>query len=76
MIVYKRQPKEALMEKLLAAILKFLPLLFAFGFVVPVLAQASTAIGWTPPLGLSPLVFALIIGGGWGLFAQIKGRWI
>ena len=28
------------------------------------------------PLGLSPLVFGLIFGGAWGLYAQVKGRWI
>ncbi|OAO03860.1 hypothetical protein [Parasphingorhabdus sp.] len=64
------------MEKALTLFLKFLPLIFAFGFVIPVIAQGTKALEWTPPLGLTPLWFALIIGGAWGLFAQIKGRWL
>ena len=65
-----------MIEKLLAQILKFLPLIFAFGFLVPVIAQGSEALGWTAPFGLSTLTFALIIGGIWGLVAQVRGRWI
>lgn len=64
------------MEKALTLFLKFLPLIFAFGFVIPVIAEGTKALGWTPPLGLPPLLFALIIGGAWGLIAQIKGRWL
>lgn len=65
-----------MVEKLLTLILKFLPLIFAFGFLVPVILQGSRALNWTPPFDLSALTFALIIGGAWGLFAQTKGRWI
>ena len=64
------------MEKIIRAIIYLLPLIFAFGFLVPVIAQGMAALGWTPPFGLTVFTFALIIGGGWGLFAQIKGRWI
>lgn len=64
------------MASLLGLIAKFLPLIFAFGFVVPVIAQSMAALGWTGPLGLSPLSFALVVGSVWGLIAQIKGRWI
>ncbi len=64
------------MEPILRLVLKFLPLIFAFGFLVPVMVQGTEALGWTPPFGLSALTFALIVAGAWGLFAQIKGRWI
>ena len=64
------------MEKALGAVLKLLPLIFAFGFLVPVIMQGMIALGWTPPLGLSVLAFALIVGGAWGLFAQVTGRWV
>lgn len=64
------------MSSRLALIMKFLPLIFAFGFVVPVIAQSMAAMDWAAPFGLGKLDFALIIGGGWGLIAQIKGRWI
>lgn len=64
------------MELILRSILAILPLIFAFGFLVPVIAQGMDAAGVAAPFGLSSLVFALIVGGTWGLFAQIKGRWI
>jgi len=64
------------MEKFISAILYFLPLIFAFGFLVPVIAQGMDALGWHAPFGLSVLSFALIVAGAWGLFAQVKGRWI
>ena len=64
------------MEKALTLFLKFLPLVFAFGFLVPVIAQGLQILGWTPSFGLSALSCALIVGGIWGGFAQWKGRWI
>ena len=63
-------------EKLLGGILKFLPLIFAFGLLVPVIMQGMDAMGWQAPFGLSALAFAVIIAGGWGLIAQVTGRWI
>jgi len=53
-----------------------MPLFFGFGFLVPVIMQGMDAMGWHAPLGLSTLVFALIVGGGWGVLAQIRRRWI
>lgn len=64
------------MAYLLKSLAAALPLLFAFGFLVPVIAQAMQALHIAAPLGLSPLMFAAIIGGGWGLVAQVTGRWI
>ena len=64
------------MERAITLVMKLMPLLFALGFLVPVIAQGIERLGWTPPLGLSPLAVGLIIGGGWGLFAQLKGRWL
>jgi len=64
------------MEKIIGLVLKLLPLIFAFGFLVPVIMQGTIAVGWTPPFGFSALTLALIIGGAWGLFAQVTGRWI
>jgi ABC-type dipeptide/oligopeptide/nickel transport system permease component len=63
-------------EKTLKAVVWLLPLIFAFAFMVPVIDQGMQALGWSAPFGLSTLTFALIIGGAWGLFAQIKGRWV
>ena len=52
------------------------PLLFGFGFLAPLSAKIIQTIGWTPPLGLTPLLTGLIIGGTLGLIAQIRGTWI
>ena len=64
------------MEKALRLIVAAMPLIFAFGFLVPVIMQAMEAAGLTAPFGVSPLTFALVLGGGLGLCAQIRGRWI
>ena len=57
-----------MVEKTLGAILQFLPLIFAFGFVVPVIAAGIQAAGIVPPFGLSPSTLALILGGLWGVW--------
>ena len=64
------------MERTIKLIAASLPLLFAFAFLVPVIDQGMSALGVSAPFGLSTLTFALIIGGAWGLFAQVTGRWI
>lgn len=64
------------MEKIFKFVIAGLPLIFAFGFLVPVIMQGMMALDLNAPFGLSMLTFALIVAGGWGLFAQIKGRWI
>lgn len=64
------------MERTLKLIAGIMPLLFAFAFLVPVIDQAMQALELSAPFGMPTLTFALIIGGGWGLFAQITGRFI
>lgn len=64
------------MEQTVKLIAGLLPLIFAFAFLVPVIDQAMQALGLGAPFGLSTLVFAVIVGGAWGLFAQVRGRWI
>lgn len=64
------------MERALKLVAASLPLVFAFAFLVPVIDQGMRALGLGAPLGLSTLTFALIVGGAWGLFAQVTGRWI
>ncbi|MEL7547045.1 MAG: hypothetical protein AAGJ84_10370 [Pseudomonadota bacterium] len=54
----------------------FGPLLFAVGFLIPLIAQIILALGWTAPFGLSAWMFAGILGGAYGVFAQITGRWL
>lgn len=64
------------MEHVLKTVATALPLIFAFAFLVPVIGQSMQALEITAPFGLSTLTFSLIIGGSWGLFAQVTGRWI
>ncbi|MEM9502036.1 MAG: hypothetical protein AAF941_09340 [Pseudomonadota bacterium] len=64
------------MERALKFIADAMPLLFAFAFLVPVIDQGMHALGLPAPFGLSTLTFALIIGGGWGVFAQVTGRFL
>lgn len=64
------------MERTLKLIAASLPLVFAFAFLVPVIDQGMQAIGLSAPFGLSTLTFALIVGGTWGLIAQLRGRWV
>ncbi|MAB12468.1 hypothetical protein [Parvibaculum sp.] len=64
------------MEKLIGGVFYIMPLIFAFGFLTPVMAQAIHTIGWLPPFGLSPLAFSAIVCGAWGLVAQFWRRWI
>lgn len=59
---------------LLAAVAKFLPLIFAVGFLAPLISQSLTALGWSAPYGNLWLGLGLAIS--WGLIAQFKGRWI
>lgn len=64
------------MQKLLGLVVALLPLIFAFAFLVPVIAQGMQALDLQAPFGLSTLTFAFVVGGGWGLIAQMTGRWI
>ena len=64
------------MEKILKITFYLGPLIFAFGFLMPLIAQSISALGWTPPFGLSPLSFGFAVAGSLGLLAQIRGSWI
>ncbi|MBV7258156.1 hypothetical protein [Erythrobacter crassostreae] len=64
------------MERALKLVAALLPIAFAFAFLVPVFDQGMQALGINAPFGLSTLTLAVIIGGGWGLVAQVTGRWI
>ncbi|MDJ0641894.1 MAG: hypothetical protein QNJ15_03670 [Erythrobacter sp.] len=64
------------MEKAVKLVAGILPLIFAFAFLVPVIDQSMQAFELGAPFGLSTLGFALLVGGSWGLVAQVGGRWI
>ena len=52
------------------------PLLFGLAFLAPLISQVIQAMGWAPPLGLTPLMTGLFFGGTLGVIAQIRGRWV
>ena len=52
------------------------PMIFGLGLLAPLSAQIISAAGWTLPFGLTPLIAGLMIGGGLGLIAQIRGTWV
>ncbi|MEM1390894.1 MAG: hypothetical protein AAGG45_07415 [Pseudomonadota bacterium] len=64
------------MIQVIKTVFYFGPLLFAFGFIVPLMSQIIQLSGWVPPFGLTPLMFALILGGAYGIVGQVRGRWI
>ena len=64
------------MERIVKFVAGSLPLLFAFAFVAPVIDHGMQAAGLGAPLGLSTLTFGLVVGGAWGLFATLFGRWV
>jgi len=64
------------MIQVIKTVFYFGPLIFGIGFVAPLSAEIIDAMSWTLPVGLSPLMAGLIIGGALGLLAQFRGRWI
>lgn len=60
----------------LRKLLLWMPFLFGIGFIAPLTAQLMTYWGIEAPLGLSSIGFGLIFGGLWGLYANIRGRWL
>jgi ABC-type dipeptide/oligopeptide/nickel transport system permease component len=63
------------MTEILRKIFAFTPLIWGLAFVAPLTAQIWAAMEWSVPFALSPLVFGLLVGGIWGLYAQIRGTW-
>ena len=59
------------------ALLRYLfsPLLFGLGFLAPLIAQSLT-LADISFAGIENLYLGLLIGGLWGLMAQLRGSWI
>ncbi len=53
----------------------FSPMIFAIGFLTPLIAQLLEVFN-APTFGFHPLVVGFLIGGLFGLMAQIRGSWI
>ena len=57
-------------------LLLWMPFLFGIGFIAPLTAQTMHYWDIDAPIGLSQIGFGLLFGGVWGLYANIRGRWI
>jgi hypothetical protein len=64
------------MIKIIRTVFEFGPLVFALGFLTPLISQVITVAGWTPPFGMTPLWTGFIIAALLGLTAQVRGRWL
>ena len=62
--------------KFIGLIFKFGPLIFGLGFMTPLFAELIGRAGVALPFGLTPLIAGLLLGGGLGLFAQLRGSWV
>jgi hypothetical protein len=52
----------------------WMPFLFGIGFIAPLIAQLLEYWQVAAPWGMSPIVFGLLIGAPWGLYATLRGR--
>jgi len=64
------------MAIVLKQLLAWMPLLFGIGFIAPLLAQLMALWEIAAPFGMSRVAFGLVIGAGWGLIANVRGRWL
>lgn len=68
--------KLTLMTEAIRKLFAVMPFLFGIGFIAPLTAQLMAVWDIPAPFGMSPILFGLLFGGAWGLYANIKGRWI
>ena len=71
-----RTAPPSLAASAVAGVMWAMPLLFAFGFLMPLLLQIMEHIGPNAVLGVPNLYFSALVAGSWGIVAQITGRWI
>jgi hypothetical protein len=64
------------MEIALRKLFLVMPFLFGIGFIAPLIAQTMAYWDIAAPLGMSRIIFGLLIGAPWGLYAVWRGRWI
>jgi hypothetical protein len=64
------------MQQALKGIFFIMPFLFGIGFIAPLTAELMALAGIEGPLGLPRIACGLLVGGGWGLYATIKGSWL
>ena len=64
------------MQTVTRHLFQWMPLLFGIGFIAPVIAQTMAVWDIAAPLGMSRVMFGLLIGAPWGVYAMLRGRWI
>ena len=64
------------MATLIKQALAWMPFFFGIGFIAPLIAQVMAVWDIAAPFGISRIAFGLMIGGTWGLVANIRGRWL
>lgn len=67
------------MEILLTHLLKNLPVLFGLFFLGPLIGEVMVLANAAPTsfgFDIAPLYFGMIVGGAYGVFARVTGRWI
>jgi hypothetical protein len=57
-------------------VFRWMPLLFGIGFIAPLIAQTMEVWDIAAPFGMSRILFGLLIGAPWGLYAVLRGRWV
>ena len=72
-MVYERL---TLMTTAIKQLFYWMPFLFGIGFIAPLIAQLLEYWQVAAPWGLSPVMFGLLIGAPWGLYATLRGRWV
>ena len=64
------------MQAAVQQLFRWMPFLFGIGFIAPPIAQTMAYWDIAAPLGMSRIVFGLLIGAPWGLYAVLRGRWV
>ena len=64
------------MQAAVGKLFAVMPFLFGIGFIAPLIAQLMAAWDIAAPFGLERITFGLAVGGAWGLYANIRGRWL
>lgn len=62
--------------QLIGFLFRFGPLWFGIGFLAPVLSGLMQAFNIIPPLGLSPMIVGLFVGGILGMIATVRKTWL
>ena len=64
------------MQAAVQQLFRWMPFLFGIDFIAPLIAQTMAYWEIAAPLGMSRIVFGLLIGAPWGLYAVLRGRWV